>query len=513
MSQANLKRTILIFLCLMLVIGSPLSAHSGKPGVLLVVSRGESAKATLLQQVINWKTKQGFNIWSISAEQFINAKALKVFLQEFYRSNPTLRYVILPMDSFFGTIACKIDGSTYDISSDMYFENLDDDPGFNAEIIVARSSIEELGEISKRTNMDKLTCSLAFPMINYDRWACVPGECLQYVKCDASHLGDDIKRQWNRKNIKAYTLYEQEGISKSFLKPDFALNEENVAKQLEQSNVVWFLNTLEPLQPKPEGYVLYSVYQDFYRSIWTEDKNDDKLITDPELTIKPFFLFSDAKSTFHRIGFLPLFDNEHHNLNQFSAVIGVNPVPCSYVPGDGTGIGESALSVFRLVMENLINGKTVGESILVFEDYRDMYPDDPYHQEYYALGLFLRGDPTLKIQDLQEKSKMEIIPGEIDTTSRLVIPINQTEIHFTIKNTGTSPLRIAITGDETLITISPREGDLEPDIEQIITIRCILSPTFYLMRNLLSSPKKKQTKITINSSSRKKEITLFWYGI
>lgn len=486
---------------------------SGKTGLLLVVSDTQSSKIELLKQVISWKQSQGYEVWSTTADQFENAKVLKIYLQEFYKSNPTLRYVILPIDSFFGSIPSSVEGEMNDITSDMYFENLDDDPEYIAEIMVARASLDELADISKRKNWDNITCSLAFPTISYDRWACVPGECLQYVKCDASHLGDDIKRQWNRKNIKAYTLYEQEGISASFLKPDFPLNEENVAKQLEKSNVIWFLNTLEPLQPKPERYVLYSVYPDFYRAIWAEDKNQDKLITDSELIMKPFFTFSDTKSDFHRIGFLPLFDNANLNLNQMSSVIGINPVPFSYVPGDGTGIGESALSLYRLVMEKLMNGKTVGESIQVLKDYKTMYPDDPNHQEYYALGLFVRGDPTLKVQDLLEKSRLKIIPEEVDKSSELKIPINQTNAHFTIKNSGQGRLQYTITGDEKVIRISPMEGTLDPDQEQIVSIQLTLTPFHYFVSSLLSTPKKKQTKLTILTSSRKKEITLFWYDV
>jgi hypothetical protein len=492
----------------------PLPVQSEKIGILLVVDKLETNKTEIIQQVVDWKINQGFEVWISRIDDFINASEIKTYLQKFYKSHPNMQYAVLPPHSFEGKIKVKIDGKEYEFVSDKYFENLDDDPLFDPEIMISRATITELGDISLRNNLNQLTCNIGFPMISYDRWACVPGECLQYVKCDASHLGDDIKRLFTRKKIKTVTFYEQEGISKSFLKPDFPISEETISKSLEQSNIIWYLNTLEPLQPKPEGYVLYSTYSEFNRAIWVNDNNQDKLITDSELDIKPFFSFSDAKSTVHRIGFLPLFVNDKMNLNQFSSLIGISPIDgCSYVPDDGTGIGPSVLSLYRMVMENLVNGKTVGESIQVFNQYREQYATDPNHQEYFALGLFVRGDPTVRIQDLVEKAKLEITPEEIETTSILSIPMEKTEAVCNVKNSGTTPLRVSIDFNRNLLEISPKECFLEPGMSQEIKIKIQTSVRqFFKVNRYLSTPKKKQTVITIKSNARNKSLKVIWFS-
>jgi hypothetical protein len=91
--------------------------------------------------------------------------------------------------------------------------------------------------------------------------------------------------------------------------------------------------------------------------------------------------------------------------------------------------------------------------------------------------------------------------------------MEKTEAVCNVKNSGTTPLRVSIDFNQNLLDISPKECFLEPGTSQEIKIKIQTSVhLFFIVNKYLSTPKKKQTVITIKSNARSKSLKVIWFN-
>jgi hypothetical protein len=433
--------------------------------VLLIVGMDEIKKTEDIDIISKWYQNQGFAFRSVSGHDFVNSDELKTFLTNEWKINGLVA-CILPLKTFNEKVSIKIGDEIHTQQSDKFFGNLDNDKNMISEISISRATVAEMSKISKREFPSQLIADFAMPITNFATAACIPGKCLEYKKSDPSYMGQDCKKIFIQKGYKARTYFETEGSMTSAQKPDFSLNYENISNS--DANFSFFLDTKEFFITHPEGYALGSDHKEFKRAILRDD-NKDGLSNKGEVSLENFYAFSKEEAKMQKIGFLPLFDNEEMNLNGFSSIIGVNnpDFDCFAVYGDGTGLTASMYAVFRLVVENLISGKTIGESIDVFKQYKDKFPLDKYHQEIYALTLFIRGNPLFRLDDFVGKAQLKVIPaGIVDDGIDFAYSSYRT---FEFQNIGISNLTWEIVSKPDWIKTEVDKGNMIPD--EIIEIK------------------------------------------
>ncbi len=459
------------------------------PLVLMVLSNTDAGKKEDIQKISHYYQQRGFLFKAEPASQYPKPEALKEALIEKYE-NEDLNYVILPEREFRKPLPITIDGEVFDQPSDKYFSNLYDNEDMSNEISVARSGVDDLSMIAGRAFSDDVYMDIAFPIINFLRQE---GRCWIYPEVDPSLLGTFIKSLSLEKGFNVATYFETEGDSPSGQKPDFPLNKESILAST--SNFQFFISTVEELRVDPDGHADINQYKDFYRAVFV-DENQNGSADYGEVEVKEYFSFSDQKTTFHKIGFLPLFDNSSMNLNQFSSIIGhemPKGIPLHF--GESSGRTASYLAILRLVMENLLSGKTVGESIDVYHQFHERFGYDPFKQSIFAFTLFVRGDPTLRLQDLAPKESIEIVPED-----SLTLLFNLFG-NLKIKNTGSQPITWEIETQPDWLVIYPKAGLIRPQREENISITAF--PGLFgkekegKIRILTNMPEKKTIEITV----------------
>jgi hypothetical protein len=224
------------------------------------------------------------------------------------------------------------------------------------------------------------------------------------------------------------------------------------------------MSSIEILHPDAEGNAEIQKHPEFMRAL-LHDKNNSGAVDPGEVEITSFYSYNDTSSLVHRIGFLPLFNNSQLNLNNFSSIISHEYPGETFIHyGQGSGTTASYLAVLRLVAENLLAGKTTGQAIDVYRSYKEKFSLDLYHQELFALSLFVRGDPTLSIADLASSPIIEIKPAE--ELHFGISPI----VLFTLNNKGNVPLEWEIIEHPSWLWAIPRSGSVLPATKQQILL-------------------------------------------
>jgi hypothetical protein len=372
------------------------------PSVLMVISPADAHKKEALESITNYYHQRGIRFKTALNSDFSGIEGLKEHLQNQYKIEG-LSDLILPVRGFTSKIRIDLHGSAYELISDKFFSNLDDDPLWTNEISVSRASVDEMYSISKRSYVPKLQLDLAFPMINYMR---SQGKCWIYHEVDPSQMGAELKKQSQAKGYQTQTYFETEGDRPSGQKPDYPLNQSTISNS--SGTFTFFMSSIEILHPDAEGNAEIQKHPEFMRAL-LHDKNNSGAVDPGEVEITSFYSYNDTSSLVHRIGFLPLFNNSQLNLNNFSSIISHEYPGETFIHyGQGSGTTASYLAVLRLVAENLLAGKTTGQAIDVYRSYKEKFSLDLYHQELFALSLFVRGDPTLSIADLASSPIMRL---------------------------------------------------------------------------------------------------------
>jgi hypothetical protein len=436
----------------------PGTAQEKSKSLLMVISPADVQKRDAIESIHSYYERRGIQFETALNSDFSSAEALKEYLQKQHQT-AGLSDLILPVRGFQSKITVDIHGTAYEFISDKYFANLDNDKLWTSEISVARASVDEMYSISKRSYATEVQMDIAFPMINYMR---SQGKCWIYYEVDPSQMGAELKKQAQAKGYQSFTYFEAEGDRSSGQKSDYPLNEATISNA--KGNLSFYLSTIEILNPDADGSAEIQIYPHFMRAI-LHDKNKSGAVDPGEVEITKFYSYHDTSSLIHRIGILPLFDNSQLNLNSFSSIISHEyPGNSTINFGQGSGTTASYLAVLRLVAENILAGKTTGQSIDVYRSYKEKFSLDLYNQELFALTLFVRGDPTLSIGDLTSSPMLELKPAEV-----LHFGISPM-VFFTLNNKGNVPLEWVITEHPSWLWAIPRSGSILPTKNQQVLL-------------------------------------------
>jgi hypothetical protein len=355
----------------------------------------------------NYFGQRGFRFEGVEARTFQSSpEKLKTYLKHRYAQDG-LQHVVLPPNAFRRPMQVNWRGKDLQIVSDKFYTNLDDDSSMLDEITLARCSITDFARIVQRNYSDTLAIDVAFPILNYSRRGC--GDVPIPPTRDASHFGYQLKKLANEAHYTLNTYFEQEGSRRSAREADFPLNLQLLRQS--SANVKFYLSTFEELIYS-NGWYLIEAHPAFYHAIF-HDHDQDHFVDQDEVQVHPFFSFDDQWVKVHQIGILSLFDNALMNLNAFSAIVGFEfPKGVYLEAGDQSGTTGSYLAVLGLVFENLLSGKTIGESIDVYHQYLQRFTNDNSQQEIVALTLFVRGDPTLRLHDLVAAPRVTVHPKD-----------------------------------------------------------------------------------------------------
>jgi len=509
----------IIFMTTVLIVGSLAFSYPGKESysrelteaILLVISKQDEKKIDQINQYMDWKKAQGFEVWSIEASKFPDSLSLKQYFKSFKVDHPNLVYAILPVNEFLGEEQV-IDESKIVTQSDFYFCNLDDDKKMIPEIYISRATIDELVEI-KQKKCIPLKSVFAYPIVQFRRWI-----INRYTRhSDFSLMGEDLRKISKQKNIASVTLFEQEGYVKSDYKPTLPLNQENFTKEFKDSNIVFAMNTWEPIEVYEIGKYQYYNYLDLTRAVWTEDADKSDAITNNELSIQTYFKFDDYPSdSIHRIGFLPIKSDGEFTKNLFSSVVLINPMTkfkteVLFFIGDGTGLVPSVCAVHRIISEAILSNVPISKAVFdCYHKYKEKFPADPHPNEMFATRFYVRGDPTISISDLLPKAKFQIIPETIQDSGIIEIPLPENSLEFSIKNIGKVEVDFQF-AEVDQIGVEPISGKLKADEE--IKIKVFIKPKKIPDLKPLNTLKKKCDILLFKSNAGDKVLLVKWLGV
>ena len=493
--MCKMKKVLRMILVLLFFVSIFYCKAEENPLIILFVGADESGSVESINVISSWYQNQGYAFKTIAGT--ISAEELKNQLKAEWKDNKLVA-CILPVKYSKKSISFKIGDEVFEQKSDKYYSNLDDDKNMTSEIVIARATVAEMVDISRRQLSTEIKADFAMPISNFAASACVPGQCWEYKKSDPSYLGQDCKKMFLQKGYKTNTYFETEGSMTSAQKPDFSLTEENI--RASDANFRFFMDTKELWITHSEGYATSSFHKEFNRAILV-DANKNNLAEKGEVSVQKFYSFSkETETKIQKIGFLPLFENQDMNLNEFSSIIGIEHCDAGkwVVYGDGTGLTASQYAVFRLVIENLVNGKTVGESIDVYKQYKDKFPLDKYHQEVFALTLFVRGNPMMRLSDLLSQASLKFEPIEIEKEIDFGY---KTEKRFTIENIGTSDLVWETIEKPEWIKMDKESGTIK--VGEKVEVKLKIEN----MKGLLGVPRSHSAFLKIKSNDPKKVIT------
>ena len=235
------------------------------------------------------------------------------------------------------------------------------------------------------------------------------------------------------------------------------------------------LSTREPakvINPGPNYSILFFDHSHPTRAIWVFNRKD-RFASEDEIEIKEFWHFPSTSTNYHRIGVIPIFNNTDLNLNYFSSIIGINNIGGEYEHywgRNGSGKDESMLTIIGLATKNVLLGQPIAKGVFMsYNQYDKMFPGitDRYDQRFWALALFVRGDPTMTIKDLTLQPRVSIEPSSVLTKG---IDLGYDKNSFDIKNIGEKELIWNISQKPNWVSVNVDNGVVLPNNTTTITL-------------------------------------------
>jgi len=170
----------------------------------------------------------------------------------------------------------------------------------------------------------------------------------------------------------------------------------------------------------------------------------------------------------------------------------------------------SKIEFEQYFFEKLLAGETtaqiVGDGYVYFKD-KVPKPFGKAWLQYDVLSWVVYGPPETVITDLVETTKIQFLPEYLNNEP--VIEIVKGNIaRFTIQNVGNNDVKIEMIFNENIIEINPLLFVLKAGEKREIEI-LIKKPAI----EMFSTPKKKQTTITIKCGFIKKFLIVKWFSI
>lgn len=366
-----------------------------KEGILIVMSKNEKIDLEKINRIKEWKEEQGFEVWFEDGKNFSSSSQLKSYLNKVFKiDHPNLKYLILPINEFQGVeYIQKQDLKREIVTSSFYYET-----------ITGVASVNELYQISLKENGKEIKVGIACAQTNFLQSKCIGGSCAVFDACDPSWLGQELAEFATNRGILADTYFEQEGFLKSGVNPKYSLKDFKVSDY----NLVLITGTASPLR-RINNFAVKSIYDTPQRVWWEKDRNNDNQFDPSEGKYATLFDYT-SRDNLSRIGFVANFKNTRMNLNCFSSLIGIEWIDGFdqwLFFGDGRGMLPGIDTIYRFVMKNILNGKSVGESTLsAYEEYAKIYEDD---NRWLARSLLIRGDPSLSLDLIKDDFKIDAL--------------------------------------------------------------------------------------------------------
>jgi len=464
-----------------------------KEGYLLLLARSD-VKSLYKDFIEERKFKYDFFVEILEENKVLNRpENIQKFLAKKWQEK-NLKWIALDE-------AIKLPVNSYDVnkihveysSLSMYW-NLDNDTEFIPDVYVG---IIRRFTLKPWDKLPSINGEFASTPDMYNRYTV--GICCDTGVKEFSQQIDSVATSYKSKGHKVETLFETESTYQTLAKPTFSLNGNNFSDCYADSNLIWVNSTSERIRVWGSAWE-YSFYDVPTRAVHIDqDGNGHVDNQNAEITkIETYFDPAKNRDNIKRITLLSGIEGVK-NIAKFSDYVVI-----------ANSLKFSKIEFEQYFFEKLLAGETtaqiVGDGYVYFKD-KVPKPFGKAWLQYDVLSWVVYGPPETVITDLVETTKIQFLPEYLNNEP--VIEIVKGNIaRFTIQNVGNNDVKIEMIFNENIIEINPLLFVLKAGEKREIEI-LIKKPAI----EMFSTPKKKQTTITIKCGFIKKFLIVKWFSI